>query len=43
STTGTGVGLENIKRRLLLMYETPNLLRVNRTDSEFTVTIIFPA
>lgn len=43
STTGTGVGLENIKRRLLLMYETPNLLKVNRTDSEFTVTIIFPA
>lgn len=42
NTLGTGVGLENIKRRLLLMYDTPNLLRVNKTDSEFTVTIIFP-
>ncbi len=42
SSIGTGVGLENIKRRLQLMYGTATLLNVNKSIDKFTVTIEFP-
>ncbi len=42
SSIGTGVGLENIKRRLQLMYGTATLLNVDKSYNKFTVTIDFP-
>lgn len=42
SSRGTGVGLENIKRRLNLIYGLTNLLSISKTEKEFNVTIRIP-
>jgi len=39
---GEGVGLANIYDRLLLLYGSSRLLRVERGDSQFSVTVIIP-
>jgi len=38
----SGVGLENIKRRLILIYGTPSLLVINKTEDVFRVTVSIP-
>lgn len=42
SSRGTGVGIENITRRLNLIYGIGNLLTVNKSVNEFSVTIRIP-
>lgn len=42
STSGTGVGLENIRRRLILIYGSSTLLAVNKTENSFTATLTIP-
>ncbi|MDX9846757.1 MAG: histidine kinase [Tenuifilaceae bacterium] len=42
SSSGTGVGLENIRRRLLLVYGSPNFISVQKSTDSFTVTVTIP-
>jgi sensor histidine kinase YesM len=42
SYTGTGVGLNNIKNRLKLIYNQDNLLEVNKNQDIFKVTLFIP-
>lgn len=42
SAKGTGVGLENIKRRLTLIYGLEGLIDVLKSESNFTVTLRIP-
>lgn len=42
SIKSTGVGLENIRRRLQLIYGATNLLTVENSGERFTATIIIP-
>jgi two-component system, LytTR family, sensor kinase len=42
STSGTKVGLENIKRRLSLFFGMNNLLTVVKTENDFCVSILIP-
>jgi LytS/YehU family sensor histidine kinase len=42
STRGTGLGLENIKRRMHLIYGMSNLLTVNKSETVFSVVIRIP-
>jgi sensor histidine kinase YesM len=42
SSSGTGVGLENIRRRLILVYGVSNLLSIEKTATKFTVKIQIP-
>jgi sensor histidine kinase YesM len=42
ATAGAGVGLENIKRRLKLIYGSESLLTITQSHSHFVVKIIFP-
>jgi len=39
---GDGVGLNNIRERLKLIYNRVNLMKVNKTDHIFKVTLIIP-
>lgn len=39
---GTGIGLQNVKRRLELIYGQPDLLEIVKTDNLFKVTIFIP-
>lgn len=39
---GEGIGLKNIKSRLKLIYNSDDLLHLERTDSSFTVKLIIP-
>jgi len=39
---GTGIGLKNIKDRLLLMYKNDNLLKIEKHDSVFKVRVLIP-
>ncbi len=39
---GKGIGLNNVKARLKLIYDSDNLLEIENTKSQFTVKIIFP-
>ena len=39
---GTGVGLENIRRRLKLIYGTSQFLNIEKTESQFTASIQIP-
>lgn len=41
-TGGTGVGLENIRRRLKLIYGTAQFLTVEKTEDKFTASIQIP-
>lgn len=40
--SGTGVGLENIRRRLVLIYGISNLLSVSKTEKTFSANLIIP-
>lgn len=42
STAGTGVGLENIRRRLKLIYGTSEFLKVSKHSGRFVVVITIP-
>lgn len=42
TSKGTGVGLENIRRRLKLMYGTSSLLSARKDETTFTVTLNIP-
>lgn len=42
SRKGTGVGLQNVRSRLELIYEKENLLKTNRSDKQFSVELIIP-
>jgi len=42
STKGTGIGLQNIKNRLELIYHRPDLLDVKREHNLFKVTLYIP-
>ncbi len=42
SSSGTGVGLENIRRRLMLIYGSSNFISVQKLIDCFTVTITIP-
>ncbi len=42
AVAGTGVGLDNIKRRLKLIYGSESLISTHRTESHFIVTIYIP-
>lgn len=39
---GTGIGLQNIKSRLRLIYGRDGLMQVNRTENNFTVILYIP-
>ena len=39
---GKGIGLENVKSRLKLIYDDERLLNIQKTDDLFTVTILIP-
>ncbi len=39
---GTGIGLQNIKNRLELMYHRPDLLEISKGANQFKVTIFIP-
>ncbi len=39
---GKGIGLENVKSRLKLIYDAEHLLNIQKTDDLFTVTILIP-
>jgi len=39
---GKGIGLENVKSRLKLIYDVEHLLNIQKTDDLFTVTILIP-
>jgi sensor histidine kinase YesM len=39
---GTGIGLQNVKRRLELIYGLPDLLVLNKEDNHFKVSIFIP-
>jgi sensor histidine kinase YesM len=39
---GTGVGLNNVKERLKLVYSRDNLLNITKTEKEFTVELSVP-
>lgn len=39
---GAGVGLNNVKERLNLVYSRDNLLNISKTDTEFTVELSVP-
>ena len=41
-TSGTGVGLENIRRRLKLIYGTTQFLSIENTENKFTASIQIP-
>jgi sensor histidine kinase YesM len=41
-STGTGIGLQNVKRRLELIYGIPDLLEVKREGNLFNVCIFIP-
>jgi two-component system LytT family sensor kinase len=43
SRPGTGVGLQNIKNRLKLIYNRDNLIEIKKTDNLFKVTLFIPA
>lgn len=42
AAAGAGVGLDNIRRRLKLIYGAESLLKVSQTESTFSVTITIP-
>jgi two-component system, LytTR family, sensor kinase len=42
NTSGTGVGLENIRRRLTLIYGSPSYLAIEKVKESFTVKIYIP-
>ncbi|MDZ7765092.1 MAG: histidine kinase [Melioribacteraceae bacterium] len=42
SRKGEGIGLQNIRNRLQLIYNRDNLLRVKRTENEFIVDVFIP-
>jgi two-component system, LytTR family, sensor kinase len=42
SRTGAGLGLRNVENRLQLIYNTPDLLKVNKQDNNFEVIINIP-
>ncbi|MFA5648472.1 MAG: histidine kinase [Bacteroidales bacterium] len=42
NSAGNGVGLDNIRRRLILIYGTPNLLFIEKSESAFRVTVSIP-
>ncbi|MEL6821058.1 MAG: histidine kinase [Calditrichota bacterium] len=42
SRKGTGVGLQNVRSRLELIYEKENLLTTSRGDNHFSVELIIP-
>ena len=39
---GEGIGLKNIQERLSLIYGRKDLLRITRTETDFTVNLEFP-
>ena len=39
---GEGIGLKNIRSRLNIIYDNENLVRINKTNKNFEVTITFP-
>ena len=39
---GEGIGISNIKERLKLLYGRGDLLEINKTSDQFTVTLFFP-
>jgi LytS/YehU family sensor histidine kinase len=41
-SAGTGIGLQNVKRRLELIYGLPNLLEVTKDANIFKVSIFIP-
>ena len=41
-STGTGIGIQNVKRRLELIYGQPDLLLIEKEDTLFRVTIFIP-
>jgi two-component system, LytTR family, sensor kinase len=43
SRPGTGVGLQNIKNRLKLMYNRDNLIEIKKDDGLFKVTLFIPS
>jgi len=42
SSKSTGVGLANIRRRLMLFFERNDLLSVTKTEKSFTTTLRIP-
>ncbi len=42
SQNGSGIGLQNIKKRLELIYQQPNLLEVKKESNLFTVNLFIP-
>jgi LytS/YehU family sensor histidine kinase len=42
SKKGTGVGLKNISERLKLIYHQDELMKVDKTDTVFRVTLFIP-
>ncbi len=43
SRSGTGVGLQNVRSRLELLYDRENLLQTRQTETDFIVKLIIPA
>lgn len=43
NSAGTGVGLENIRRRLKLVYGSSDFISIGKTTDRFTVTITIPS
>jgi len=39
---GNGIGLNNIKERMFLLYNNQDLVKIDKTNNQFTVNIIFP-
>ena len=39
---GQGIGLKNVKSRLELIYDNPELLAVNMSEAQFLVKLVFP-
>lgn len=42
SHKGAGIGLKNIRERLKLIYQNPELLKINKTDTYFEVQLLIP-
>lgn len=39
---GTGFGLTSVEKKMLILYQRPNLVRVERSNGIFTVTLLIP-